>query len=159
MRWWLHDGNTVVEIATDMRPPEGEVRALSDRELESLLSRTGGDLWGMSTLRRMYAEAIAPGGSASISDLVVTGELIEAAHGGRLHAWSAEVERVRREPRPDRRQPEALAELTDLASKRAAPPVPVAPPPSEAVLHQVEILQRAAASGVPFCEECECTEA
>ncbi|MBC8067042.1 MAG: hypothetical protein IAG13_01815 [Deltaproteobacteria bacterium] len=158
MRWWLHDGDTVVEIATDTRAPEGDVRALSDRELESLLSRTGGDLWGMSTLRRMYVEAVAAGGSASVSDLVVTGELIEAAHSGRLHAWAAQVERVRREPRPDRRQGEALTELVDLASKRAAPPAPIAPPPSAAVLHQVEILQRAAASGVPFCEECECAE-
>lgn len=154
MRWWLHDGDTVIEIATDQRPPDGDVRALSDRELEAVLSRTAGDLWGMSTLRRMYVEAIARGGSASVSDLVVVGELIEAAHG-HLHAWASQVERVRRD-RPDRSAPAPLAELVELASMRAAPPEPVVVPPSPAILHQVEILQRAAAAGVPFCEECEC---
>jgi hypothetical protein len=86
MRWWVHDAETVVEIATDARAPEGDARQLSERELESVLGRVAGDLWGISTLRRIYVDVVSRGGSASISDFVVLGELIEAAHLGRLVA-------------------------------------------------------------------------
>ncbi len=157
MRWWLHDGDVIVEVATELRPPEGDVRRLTERELEGVLNRVGADLWAMSTLRRIYVDAFAMGGSASISDLVILGELIDAAHTGRLVAWASEPVRVRAEAQPQQREPAALADLVDLP-RTTAPQEPAVVAPSEAILHQVEILQRASAAGAPFCEECECGE-
>jgi len=157
MRWWLHDADVIVEIATDRQAPEGEARRLSERELEGVIGRVGADLWAMSTLRRIYVDAFSMGGSASISDLVIIGELIDAAHGGRLVAWASEPVRVRAEVQAQPHEAAALADLVDLA-RPAAPIEPEVVPTSAAILHQVEILQRASASGAPFCEECECGE-
>lgn len=154
MRWWVHDGDTVVEIATDSRPPEGDARRLEDRELESVLMRVANDLWGISTLRRIYVDAVARGGSASVSDFVVVGEVIEAALGGRFVAWASEPVRERLEAKPQTREATPLADLTDLVSHAVAP----APATSPAILSQIAILTRASAAGVPFCEECECDE-
>ncbi len=50
-----------------------------------------------------------------------------------------------------------MAALQDLAA--FAPPQPVVAvvvPLTAALAHQIEILARAATTGAPFCEECEC---
>lgn len=155
MRWWVHDGDIVVEIATDSRPPEGDARRLEDRELESVITRVANDLWGISTLRRIYVESVARGGSASVSDFVVVGELIEAALGGRFVAWASEPVRERLEAKPQSHAATPLADLVDLASVEPPPPAPAT---SAAIRSQVAILVRASAAGVPFCEECECDD-
>lgn len=155
MPWWLHDGQTIVELTVDGRPTDPDTTELSDRELAQVLSRAAADVWGISTLRRAYAEGFARGAGGSLHDDFVIAELASAVAGGRLRGW-ATTPTARAAPNPAAvSTPLADTEITDLASL-AGEPVPAPVDPS--VAHQVAILRAASAAGTSFCEECECTE-
>ncbi|MBK8239854.1 MAG: hypothetical protein IPK74_30390 [Deltaproteobacteria bacterium] len=157
MPWWLHDGQTIVELSVDGRPSDPDTTELSDRELEQVVARAAADVWGIATLRRTYAEAFARGAGGSLHDDFVIAELAAAIVGGRLRGW-ASAPTARAAPNPAA-VATALAdtELTDLASLASEPPASPAPV-DPSVAHQVEILRAASAAGTSFCEECECTE-
>lgn len=152
MRWHLSARSADYEITLDAGGPPGAVE-LPGGEAEAVLHRAGHDAMQLETLRRVYAELVDRSSAATTSDLVLVAELCEAIQRRRVRVWTTPRLHARTDAAPTSTAEVDLGELTDL---RSAPAPAEPPPPSAAVLHQVEILKRAAEHGTPLCEECEC---
>jgi hypothetical protein len=163
MRWQLREGPDEFVLALGRSSfaaaehEDAESRVLDADDGTDALGRLARDPRHMHMLRDVYLTLVDGGRGRSLSDFVVVAGLIEALHMARLVVRVLPVRILRTDVRGAPGDADVITDLRDLASLSSPEPEPVPePPPSEAVLHQIEILQRAAAQGTPFCEECEC---
>ncbi len=163
MRWQLREGPDEFALALGRtssaaaHQEDAESRVLDADEATDVLGRLARDPRHMHTLRDVYLTLVEGGRGRSLSDFVVVAGLIESLHMARLTVRGLPVRMLRTDLRDGPGEADAITNLRDLASLAVAQPEPLPEaPPSAAVLHQIEILQRAAAQGTPFCEECEC---
>jgi hypothetical protein len=148
MQWRLRDGTTEYEL--DLGRSHGpcadaDTVVLDPDDAVDVLGRLARDPITLHQLRDVH---IAVVGTDS-------GRSLDAIHMARLTMRRIPMRVGRTDPLEGGASSSATP-LQDLATLAAAPEVVPAAPVDPAVLHQIEILARAAASGTPFCEECEC---
>ena len=163
MRWRLRDSVLDYELEVgratarvDSDEAGGSGSRLEPHDATEVIGRLAQDPVHLRTLRDIHLALVGSDGGRSLSHFVVVAGLFDALHMARLSVWALPRQVVRTDP-VEHGASEAVAALQDLAA--VAPPQPVVAvvvPLTAALAHQIEILARAAATGAPFCEECEC---
>jgi hypothetical protein len=158
MQWRLRDGTTEYEL--DLGRSHGpcadaDTVVLDPDDAVDVLGRLARDPITLHQLRDVHIAVVGTDSGRSLSDFVVVAGILDAIHMARLTMRRIPMRVGRTDPLEGGASSSATP-LQDLATLAAAPEVVPAAPVDPAVLHQIEILARAAASGTPFCEECEC---
>lgn len=160
MQWRLRDGTSEYELdlgrshaGPSADDTDGVV--LDPDAAVDVLGRLARDPVALHLLRDIHVAVVGTDSGRSLSDFVVVAGILDAIHMARLTMRRLPTRISRTDPLESSATSSATP-LQDLATLVTAPEVVPPPPLEPAVAHQIEILARAAASGAPFCEECEC---
>jgi hypothetical protein len=158
MQWRLRDGTSEYELDLGRsHGPSADADAvvLDPDDAVDVLGRLARDPVTLHQLRDVHIAVVGTDSGRSLSDFVVVAGILDAIHMARLTMRRLPTRISRTDPLESTASSPATP-LQDLATLTAAPDVVPPAPLEPAVAHQIEILARAAASGTPFCEECEC---